>query len=761
MKPDPQAVNYQFGVFELSGKTGELRKNGMIIRLPPQPTQVLKLLVSREGELVTRDELEQALWKGDTIVDFELGLNRCIRRIRAVLLDDAQTPRYVETIPRVGYRFIAPIRVVMASPKSAPKAPDPELPRPSPVAATVSDIIAPPTTPVALPPSEPAILRPVSELLLVPAAQKPPARNRIRIAAGIAVALGLVGFLIYRQLEPAVDTEVRATYRIEPFTSEPGLVASPAFSPDGNQIAFTWNGKRQDDYDIYIKTLGSQQTTRLTKSPDLDFGPAWSPDGKFIAFCRSGDGKTSSIWLISLADGTERRLVEQWSVAPNSRFLTWSPDSRRLVFSGSATEERVSGLLEIDVASGSMKFLTQTKNGVFDLQPAYSPDGRRVVFVRDIGRGIGRIFILPMKPDGGAAGEAVALQWPGFESAYVGSPVWTPDSESILFASNRNPEQYLWMVKAKEGATPQMLGSLGSGILDAAMSPTGELALVHERLDIDVAKLDLAALRRGDSADPEIVVNSTRVETNPKVSADGSRVAFESNRSGPMEIWAANVDGTNLAKITNIGHANTGSPAWSPDGSQIAFDSRSGGSPRIYVLPAMGGKVEPVTDIGDLGVVPAWSSDGAWIYFASDRAGHPEIWRVPAKGGSRHQVTKNGGFSPVSMGNRLWFSSNRSKVTSLNLLNLDTNQETTLATDVLRRAYHPATDGMYYISSEGAGRYALKFMLGSQPPAQTLYRFSKPVADGLGVSPDGRFAFFGLAEQVGSDLLLVRDFWHR
>ncbi len=103
MEPDQQAVNYQFGAFELSGRTGELRKNGVIIRLPPQPTQVLKLLVSRAGELVTRDEVQQEVWKGDTIVDFELGLNRCVRRIRTVLLDDAEAPRYVETIPRVGY----------------------------------------------------------------------------------------------------------------------------------------------------------------------------------------------------------------------------------------------------------------------------------------------------------------------------------------------------------------------------------------------------------------------------------------------------------------------------------------------------------------------------------------------------------------------------------------------------------------------------------------------------------------------------------
>lgn len=747
MEPDRQAVNYQFGAFELSGKTGELRKNGMVIRLPPQPTQVLKLLVSRGGELVTREELEREVWKGDTIVDFELGLNRCVRRIRTVLLDDAEAPRYVETVPRAGYRFIAPVKVVPVQPRAIPKPPEPAP-------------LPPPEPPPALPPEPPRPPEPVAQPLAKPPAMKPRERQPILLVAGIAIAL-VLAYFVYRQLQPLADTDVRDTYLIEPFTSEAGLVASPSFSPDGQQIAYAWNGMRQDDYDIYIKKLGSQEARRLTKSPDLDFSPAWSPDGKFIAFCRSGDGRSSAIWVISPADGTERRLAEQWSVAPNSRFLAWSPDSRRLVFSGIATGEKVSGLLELDVASGSIQLLTRTKDGIFDLHPAYSPDGRGVAFVRDIGRGIGHISILPMKPEGGTAGDVITLQWPGFESAYVASPVWTPDSESILFASNRNPEQYLWIVKAHQGGTPRMLGSLGPGILDAAMSRRGELALVHERLDIDIAKLDVGAMRRGDSVTPETVLNSTRVETNPKVSPDGSRIAFESNRSGPTEIWAANVDGTNLTQITNIGHANTGSPAWSADGGKIAFDSRSGGSPRIYVVPAAGGKVEPLTGVSDPGVVPGWSADSARIYFTSDRTGRPEIWRIPSKGGPAQQLSKNGGFAPVGMGNQLWYAANRSKVTSLKVLNLDTNQETTLATDVLRRSYHPTADGVYYISIGGTGRYSLRFLPGSRPPAQILYRFPKPVADGLGMSPDGRYVFFGQAEQVGSDLLFVRDFWRR
>ncbi len=484
----------------------------------------------------------------------------------------------------------------------------------------------------------------------LPVVPKTPSRRPILIYGGCAAVLLLVVFLGYRRCNLPPIRRFAPTTTIEPLTSEPGLVASPTFSPDGLQIAYTWNGNRQENYDIYIKKLGSQQATRLTKSPEVDFNPVWSPDGKFIAFCRSGDGENSAIWIVSLSDGTERRLAEQWSVVPSSRFLTWSPDSKRLVFSGSATDERASGLLELDVASGSIQFLTRTKDGVFDLQPAYSSDGRNVAFVRDIGRGMGRISMIPMKPEGGANGDVVTLQWPGFESAYVGFPVWTPDSENILFSSNRNPEQYLWMVKATAGATPRMLGNLGPGILDAAMSRTGQLALVHERLDIDIAKLDVGRLRHGETVTPEIVVNSTRVETNPKISPDGSRVAFESNRSGPHgdlgcecrrhQSYSNHKYRASKYWVTGVGRRT--------QQNRLRFALRW--IPRIYVLPAAGGKVEPLTGVSDLSVVPAWSPDGAWIYFTSDRTGHPEIWRVPSTGGPAQQLTKTGGFSPIILG---------------------------------------------------------------------------------------------------------------
>ena len=100
----------RFGVFELNLDLEELRKNGTLLKLPPQPFKLLALLASRSGQVVTRDEIQGQLWGNDTFIDFEQGVNKCIKQIRTALSDNPDNPLYLETIPRHGYRFLAPVR---------------------------------------------------------------------------------------------------------------------------------------------------------------------------------------------------------------------------------------------------------------------------------------------------------------------------------------------------------------------------------------------------------------------------------------------------------------------------------------------------------------------------------------------------------------------------------------------------------------------------------------------------------------------------
>src|SRR6187397_2071844 len=109
MEPPPSRPTYRFGDFEFDPASGELHKDGQKVRLQEQPFQILTLLLTRPGEVVTRDEVRRVLWPDDTFVDFDVGLNSAVKRLRDALGDSAENPRFVETLPRRGYRFIAPV----------------------------------------------------------------------------------------------------------------------------------------------------------------------------------------------------------------------------------------------------------------------------------------------------------------------------------------------------------------------------------------------------------------------------------------------------------------------------------------------------------------------------------------------------------------------------------------------------------------------------------------------------------------------------
>src|SRR5712692_4067554 len=114
-------VRLRFGVFELDPRAGELRKHGLRVRLQEQPFQILAMLLEHPGEVVTREELQKKLWPADTFVDFDHGLNKAISKIREALRDSAESPRFVETVARRGYRFLAEVKVADAAPVRSPE----------------------------------------------------------------------------------------------------------------------------------------------------------------------------------------------------------------------------------------------------------------------------------------------------------------------------------------------------------------------------------------------------------------------------------------------------------------------------------------------------------------------------------------------------------------------------------------------------------------------------------------------------------------
>src|SRR5208282_118381 len=283
----------RFGPFEANPLTQELLCNGKRIRVPAQSFQVLQMLLHHPGDLVTREQLRSLLWPADTFVDFEHGLNAAVNRLRDALHDSADRPRWIETLPRRGYRFIGTIQPHVE-------------PVPPPIAP------APPEDPMH---------------------DKPLARPWKAAAWAIGISLGVAAILAGHFLRPRSEAGT-GTLNPVPFTSLPGVETSPAFSPDGSRIAFAWNGdptSGSKGFDLYVKAIGSETLLRLTHHPSEWISSVWSPDGTQIAFHRLA-GSDTGLYVVPALGGPERKLRS--THIPNSvaSQVNWSPDGKWISF---------------------------------------------------------------------------------------------------------------------------------------------------------------------------------------------------------------------------------------------------------------------------------------------------------------------------------------------------------------------------------------------------------------------------------------------
>src|SRR6185312_1791688 len=269
----------RFEAFEANLRTQELFRSGRRIRLPNQSFRILAALLERPGELVSREELRARLWPDGTHVEFDRGLNAAMNRLREALRDSADAPRFIETLPKRGYRFIGTVQ-----PETPPGTVEPS------VSAEPSGVETP-TSPVS--DCETDVPGPGPR-----AVTGPMTRGRYDIVRGrralLFAAAGLVSTTLL--IAAAVwffghPTGTRPVSRgpVLPFTSLPGRAIAPTFSPDGSQIAFAWNAGAGDEFDLYVKALGSERLLRLTHQPSKWISPAWSPDGSRIAFIRQAD----------------------------------------------------------------------------------------------------------------------------------------------------------------------------------------------------------------------------------------------------------------------------------------------------------------------------------------------------------------------------------------------------------------------------------------------------------------------------------------
>ena len=311
------------------------------------------------------------------------------------------------------------------------------------------------------------------------------------------------------------------------------------------------------------------------------------------------------------------------------------------------TEDRASpaeppGLFVLSVATGERRrLITPPAPALFDGHPAVSPDGRTLAFVRSISVGNTDLYVLPLTEDCQPAGEARHLDLP---QPWVTSPAWTADGQYIVCEAGLPWAQraMLWRVAVSGSEKPVSL-ALGEGTYEPTSSRQGN-RLVYQRWGGTApTPIWRAEVSGRDKLRPAVqLVSSSRQESSPAYSPDGSRIVFSSTRSGNSEIWMCNGDGSNPIQLTSL-QSNAVNARWFPDGKRIVFDSMIDKQAEIYVIDTDTRVPRRLTNDPSDDGEPSVSHDGKWIYFASGRTGRGEVWRLPAEGGEEVQLTHEGG----------------------------------------------------------------------------------------------------------------------
>ena len=261
----------RFGPFEVDLHTHELWKFGTRLKLVGQPFEILVVLLSKPGELVTREELRTRLWPGDTFVDFNHGVNAAVNKLRDALSDSAENPRYVETLPRRGYRLIATVEWLAAKPV-VPEAPPPQPPVPV--------VVSPPSA------SRTEFAGSDAGASYPEAPTRGPVLQYL-IGAVVLLTLFLAAALLFRtSFSYGAGSPTRSMVEHTRPLLAISDTATPAFSPDGNSVAFYREHSQPGESGIYVTKVGSEQLLQLTSNDD-DRYPVWSPDGRWIAFTRA------------------------------------------------------------------------------------------------------------------------------------------------------------------------------------------------------------------------------------------------------------------------------------------------------------------------------------------------------------------------------------------------------------------------------------------------------------------------------------------
>lgn len=706
------------------------------VRLEPRIMAVLMCLARRAGAVVPRQDLFLEVWGPSGATDDVL--SRSISEIRKALGETSKTARLVETIPKSGYRLTVVPRL---------------LETPIPTLSHGAQPPGPSSTDNSTDNSTDDSTRGNSPTRRF-------RRSKIAGVAAAAVAAIAVFALASRAQLPAAEAALSAGFSRAPvpFSALDGDEIHPTLSPDGERVVFGWRAP-DGRFDLIEQPLDAgSASTPLTQTHDAhEVSPAWAPDGRHLAYLRI-EAQGCSIVVRTVDSGAES-VIHRCAADQFSR-IRWSPTGNFVALTGRPGAGDPSRLYRLDLdpadptktpPRGPLAVTTPPPQSAGDDAFAISPKGDAIVLTRLAAEGVADLFRLDL-----TTGSVVRLT----ERTHPIYDVLWPSEEWVWASTAWDSQLGLWRLPAA-GGEPELLANTQSELYDLTGGPAQQALVFRQSVsDVDLIRLPLA----GDGVEEAPLIGTTRADSKPALSSDGTRLVFESNRSGPYEIWVSDTAGSEAVQLTRLGGAYNGHPRWAPSGGAIVFEGRPTGQADIYVVDPEGASVEQITSDPGQDVTPSWSHDGGRIYWSSDRTGQWEVWSRAVGGDVDEQVTTRGGLSPqlAHDGSALYYAKPfEDGIWRRSLPLRDDQPEERVLEGVAVGDYSAwwlIAGGVVYQQRDASGGAQLvRFDARANTSTELFPVTPTPLySGGLTVSPDGTYAIVATPTRQESDLAVFR-----